>query len=943
MERFNRDQLGTPERPWLRARSWSLVGRVAPVTAPLLSLRQSPDGAAGRAQLRVDWQVPLESGVQTGYELQASADPGFGASPATTGVVASDAQLAVIAPGGPLTSREVRHLRLRVGTASAPGSADAQWSDWSAPVTVEAGLLAPGDWSAVGVTLADDPGAEQQSPSPLLRTEFALAEAPVRARLYVTSLGVHEVRINGSVVGDTLLDPGWTAYQERLLVCVHDVTGLLRQGTNALAGLLGDGWYRGRLGWDPGKDRCRYGDRLALLAQLEVDLADGSRVVVATGPRWRAATGEVLSADLYDGCSIDLRLHQTGWDAAGFDDSGWAAAAVVPLDLGLLAPRVAPPVRPVARITPALTGSAGSTLLDAGQNVSGFVRLTVRGTAGDTVTVRHAEVLEADGALHTVSLRSAKATDTYVLAGDQPVTLEPRFTFHGFRYAQVTTGALVLDAQVVAISSDTPVRSSFSSSHPTLDRFHENVVWSQRDNFVSVPTDCPQRDERLGWTGDAQAFAPTACTLFDSRAFWSSWLVDLAMDQTPDGGVPSVVPNILGDAEFAIGRTGWADAGTIVPWAVHEAYHDVELLASQLVSMKAVIGYLLPRRDADGLLGGEFQFGDWLDPDAPGDQPWKAKADSDYLANAYLSHSARLVSRAAAVLGQADLAREHAELADRVAALTWTRWSGHAVTTQTGCAVALQLGIAPETEREAVGRALARLVRAANGRIATGFLGTPLVLPALSATGHLAEAYLMLLRREMPSWLYQVDRGATTVWERWDAIRPDGSIHDGIMRMPDGDGHMLSFNHYAYGAVVDWVYRTLAGLAPDPERPGYRHVLLAPRPVRGIDHVQASVESAFGPAGVDWTLDAADTLTARYTVPFGSTASLLAPVTAGSQVSVDGAAVADGGQRPVPLGPGQHVVLVTRAAVVDPSVPSLGAGENGPDTGAASVGRRTKS
>jgi alpha-L-rhamnosidase len=555
--------------------------------------------------------------------------------------------------------------------------------------------------------------------------------------------------------------------------------------------------------------------------------------------------------------------------------------------------------------------------------------LTVRGRAGDTVTVRHAEVLEADGALHTVSLRSAKATDTYLLADDSVTVLEPRFTFHGFRYAQVDSAAEVVAAEVVVISSDTPARSRFSSSHATLDRFHENVVWSQRDNFVSVPTDCPQRDERLGWTGDAQAFAPTACTLFDSRAFWSSWLVDVAIDQTADGGVPSVVPNILGDGEFAIGRTGWADAGTIVPWAVHEAYDDVELLARQLDSMKAVVGYLLPRRDGDGLLGGEFQFGDWLDPDAPGDQPWKAKADSDYLANAYLALSARLVSRAAIVLGHDDVAREHAELADQVAALTWKRWSEHAVTTQTGCAVALQLGIAPPSQRDAVGGALARLVRTANGRIATGFLGTPLVLPALTATGHLNEAYLMLLRREMPSWLYQVDRGATTVWERWDAIRPDGSIHDGVMHMPDGDGHMLSFNHYAYGAVIDWVYRTLAGLAPDPQRPGYRHVVLAPRPVRGIDHVAAGVESAFGTVEVGWTLDPADTLTARYTVPFGSTASVLAPVTAGSQVSVDGAAVADGGRGPVLLRPGRHVVVVTKASVADPAVPSPGAGENG--------------
>ena len=897
------------------------------MTAPLLSVRQSPDGASGRSPLRVDWQVPLDSGVQTGYELQSSSEPAFTA-PATTGEVAASTQLDVTAPGAPLTSRERRYLRVRVQTG-------ADWSPWSEPVPVEAGLLAPGDWTAVAVTLGSDTGATQQSPSPVLRNEFTLPAAPVRARLHVTSHGLHEVRLNGKVVGDELLAPGWTSYQKRVLVSTHDVTGLLVEGVNAIGALLGDGWFRGRLGWDPENDRCRYGTQLALLAQLEVDLADGSKVVVGTGPGWTASTGEVRSADLYDGCLVDLREQQPGWDVAGFDASGWEPAREVAFDLATLTPRVAPPVRVVAVLTPDRTEHrdplGSSVRLDAGQNVSGFVRLTVRGTAGQSVVVRHAEVLEPDGALHTLSLRSAKATDTYVLADDGEVVLEPRFTFHGFRYAQVDTDAEVSDAAVVVISSDTPVRGSFTSSHPTLNRFHENVVWSQRDNFVSVPTDCPQRDERLGWTGDAQAFAPTACTLFDAHAFWSSWLVDLAIDQVRDGGVGSVVPNILVDEMAGSGRTGWADAGTIVPWAVHEAYDDVELLARQFESMVAVVTYLLPRRDAEGYLGGEFQFGDWLDPDAPGDQPWKAKCDSDYLSNAFLAHSARLVVRAATVLGHDDVAREHAALADGVAALTWKRWSDHALTTQTGCAVALQFEIAPPAERPAVGEALARMVREADGRIATGFLGTPLVLPALTATGHLDEAFLMLLRREMPSWLYQVDRGATTVWERWDAIRPDGSIHDGVMHMQDGgDGHMLSFNHYAYGAVIDWVYRTLAGLAPDVEQPGYRHVVLAPRPVRGIDHVAASVQSGFGTVAVDWTLDATDTLTARYTLPFGTTASVLAPVGPGTQVTVDGTPVPDGGRSPIPLGPGQHVVVVSHAAVADPARTPLPAGENSP-------------
>ncbi len=373
---------------------------------------------------------------------------------------------------------------------------------------------------------------------------------------------------------------------------------------------------------------------------------------------------------------------------------------------------------------------------------------------------------------------------------------------------------------MVAISSDTPRRGDFACSHPVLGRLHENVVWSQRDNFVSVPTDCPQRDERLGWTGDAQAFADTASTLFDAEAFWRSWLRDLALDQHPTLGVPTVVPDVVIDGEPRFGRAGWADAATIVPWSVYEAYGDPSVLADQRDSMAQWLESLAARRGADGLLPPSMQFGDWLDPDAPSDRPWKAKADSTYIANAFLVHSAHLTADAARALGDGALEARARWLADDVAPRTWERWRDHALTTQTGCAVALRLGVAPDADRPAVAATLARLVRDADGRVATGFLGTPLVLPALAEFGHLDEAYLMLLRRDDPSWLYQVEQGATTVWERWDAIRPDGSIHPGTMAPPpdmtgSDEEHMLSFNHYAYGAVIDWVYRHLAGLAPD--------------------------------------------------------------------------------------------------------------------------------
>ena len=425
-------------------------------------------------------------------------------------------------------------------------------------------------------------------------------------------------------------------------------------------------------------------------------------------------------------------------------------------------------------------------MLDGGQNLAGFVRLRVKGQSGDQVTVRHAEVLESDGTLHTRSLRSAKATDVYILADGEEVELEPIFTFHGFRYAEVETNAELISSEIVAISSDLLGRGSFECSEPALNKLHENVVWSQRGNFVSVPTDCPQRDERLGWTGDAQAFAPTACTLFDSEQFWASWLEDLALDQDDVLGVPSVIPDVVLDGEPRYGRAGWADAATFVPWAVYESYGDSEILRRQFDSMKRWVDSLQMRRESGGLLPTSMQFGDWLDPDAPSDRPWEAKADSTFLANAFFSRSARLTADAAALLGDPALGSRYLLMADELADATWVRWQDHIIETQTGCAVALSFDIVPEGERARIEDALADLVRQSEGRVATGFLGTPLVLHALAGGARFDEAYQMLLRRQHPSWLYQIEMGATTVWERWDAIRPDGSIHPGDMSTPPG-------------------------------------------------------------------------------------------------------------------------------------------------------------
>ena len=699
--------------PRVGARVTSLTCQIAP---GVLAARRDP--------IHLSWQIasPIPGDEQAAYEIQVSDSQTFEPLTAVSGVVAGRDQIHVVAPGPRLKSREVRFYHVRVESKGG-------WTEWSPTLRVEAGLLEPDDWRGLAITAADDEGSEHAAPSPLLRRAFDLPARAVSARLYVTCHGVFRATINGRAVAEDLLSPGWTTYRHRVLAETYDVTGLLVPGPNVIGLTLADGWFRGRLGWDPTADRGRYGSQLGVLVQLEVTTADRQETVIASDTTWKASVGEIRSADLYDGCLIDLRHAQAHWDEAGFDDQRWRPVVAVDFDRTTIEPRIAPPVRVIDTIPVVpISGDDGRLHLDGGQNIAGFVRLTVRGRTGQPVTVRHAEVLEPDGSLHTRSLRSAKATDTYVLADDAEVVLEPAFTFHGFRYAEIETPAEVIEATYVAISTANPRRAEFACSDPALNKLHENVVWSQQDNFVSVPTDCPQRDERLGWTGDAQAFAPTASTLFDSLAFWSSWLRDLALDQSTELGVSTVVPDVVLDGEPRFGRAGWADAATIVPWSVYVSYGDTETLRRQYASMRGWVESLIRRQGPDGLLPEAMQFGDWLDPDAPSDRPWLAKADSTYLANAFFAHSARLLARTARVLGDATVATTYEEVGSRVAAATWRRWADDVVLTQTGCAVALSFEIVPEDQRATVGEALARLVRDADGRVSTGFLGTPLVL-----------------------------------------------------------------------------------------------------------------------------------------------------------------------------------------------------------------------
>ena len=692
------------------------------------------------------------------------------------------------------------------------------------------GLLKPGDWTARWIQAAGDEPAKASQPAPMLRGTFAAKGAVRSARAYVTSLGLYELEINGKRVGDQLFTPGWTSYHHRLQYQTYDVTGLLRPGENAIGATLGDGWYRGFLAW---KDRRNvYGDRLALLCQLRIEYADGRVETVGTDGTWKSTTGPIRSSDIYNGETYDARLERPGWSAPGYSDTDWAPVVVVrPRERSLVAP-AGPPVRRIEEIRPVkvLKTPAGETVFDMGQNMVGHVRLKVRGPAGTTVTLRHAEVLDKAGNFYTANLRAAKARVSYVLKGGADEVYEAHFSFQGFRYVAVEgwPGEPTTDSLTgVVVHSDMPVTGAFTTSSPLLNQLQHNIQWGQKGNFLDVPTDCPQRDERLGWTGDAQVFSRTAAFNMDVAGFFTKWLADVAADQSREGSVPFVVPDVLSqDGKFSGGSAAWADVATIIPWNVYLAYGDARLLERQYPSMKAWVEYMRREAGEKNLWTTGFHFGDWLAfattaSDYPG-----ATTGKDLIATAFYAHSTDLLQRAAAVLGRKEDAAEYAALLPKIKEAFRTEFVTAAgrvgENTQTAYALALQFDLLPEEQRAGAAQRLATEVKT-RGHLTTGFVGTPYLCDVLTRFGHLDVAYKLLNREEYPSWLYPVKQGATTIWERWDGQKPDGTFQDVGMN---------SFNHYAYGAIGEWMYRVVAGLELDPREPGYKHVLAQPRPGR---------------------------------------------------------------------------------------------------------------
>ena len=837
------------------------------VDAPRIEHHREPLGI-GERMPRLSWSVASAPSDwrQTAYRVDLELE-----GTVTSHEVESAEQVLVDWPGAPLRSRDIVTVRIAVrGT-------DGAWSEASAPTTLETGLLEPSDWVArpVGSIRNENALSDQRRPS-IVRREFEAQGGLVRARLYATAHGLYEAELNGERVGDDTLSPGWTVYGRRLRYYTYDVTDRVRPGANAIGAWLGDGWYRGRLGWRGGF-RNVYGTDQSFLGQLELTYADGSREIIATDHSWTSAASPILHSGIYDGEDYDAREEQPGWSAPGFDEAGWEGVQERHRDPATLVSPTAPPVRCTEELRPVevLTGPSGSRILDFGQNLVGRVRIRVSGPAGATVTLRTAEVMQ-DGEIYTRPLRDARSTDNYTLAGREVEEWEPRFTFHGFRYVEVAGWPGDLDADAAAgalvarvYHTDLERTGWFESSDPALNRLHENVRWGMRGNFVDIPTDCPQRDERVGWTGDIQVFGPTASTLYDVSGMLSGWLRDLAIEQLPDGTVPWYVPVIPADRMWTPMRPGaaWGDVAALLPWTLYERFGDAGVLYEQFDSARRWVDLLERLAGPSRLWNTGFQLGDWLDPAAPPQDPADARTDRYLVATAYFAKSTRTVARMAEVLGFEEERAHYDALADEIVAAFAAEYVNDDGTMTSDAQTAYALGlrfdlITDPHRRDAAASRLAQLVREAGNRIATGFVGTPLVSDALSSGGHIGTAYDLLLERGCPSWLYQVEQGATTVWERWDSLLPDGTVNPGTM---------TSFNHYALGAVADWMHRVIAGITPDA--PGYRRIRFAPRPGGGLTSASARHRTPYGEAAIAWRIEDGS-LHIEVTVPVGTEAVL---------------------------------------------------------------------
>ncbi len=893
--------------------------------------RENPLGI-DETQPRLFWRVESDerSQVQTAYQILVASSANLLQSQTgdlwDSGRVESSETIQIEYAGKPLTSRQQCFWKVRVWDR------DGVASDWSPTALWSMGLLEATDWTAEYISYRDetpiftDRETHYLPPARQYRREFAVDRTVTRATIYATALGIYELELNGRRVGDAWFAPGWTDYRQRAYYNTYDVTDLVQSGVNAIGATVADGWYSGYVGFGLlvgiGTEqigRYTYGKTPALMAQLEVEYSDGTRQVVGTDASWRVTgEGPIRQADLLMGEAYDARLEMPGWSTAGFNDSAWSAAIPAaengpqpatffefrnpeppargpkiegrPVDLGFRRPRLEAfpglPVRVIEELHPVavVDRGAGTFVFNLGQNFAGTVRLRVKGPAGHQVKLRFGEMLHPDGTLMTENLRRARATDFYTCKGEKNGEVySPRFTFHGFQYVEVSNYPGEADRDTLTglvLHSDTPLTSTFECSDPMVNQLFRNVVWTQRANFLDLPTDCPQRDERMGWTGDAQAYVGTAAYNADIGAFFTKWLRELMESQRPSGAFPGYAPFPFQHGwDFG---SAWADAGIICPWTIWQVYGDTRIIERCWEPMTKFLDWRTATSQGDlGVVHGNA-WGDWL---AQG-----ASTPLDYVDTVYFAISTRLMAEMASAIGRDDEAKAYRRQLERTKAAFRAKYllddGGVTVATQTAHALALFADLVPDDLRQATGQKLADMIALNGNHMSTGFLGTRPLLPVLSSAGQHDLAMFLFQSHEFPSWGYEVDQGATSIWERWDSYTRE----EGFGRH---NAAMNSFSHYAFGAVCEWMFRTLAGI--DSDGPGYSRIAIRPTPAspggnaqhEPINWVKASYDSIRGRIVSEWKLEG-DTFQLVVEIPANTTATVFLPAAGVASVTTGG-------------------------------------------------------